>query len=61
MLVLKHHNTSENMEFKNSTELKDFLKMQNPTILKRYKDQLKHLHPDLVVDGIGAAIRIYKK
>lgn len=61
MLVLKHNFTGENMEFKNSTELKDFLKMQNPTILKRYIERLKHVQPDLVVEGIGTAIRIYKK
>lgn len=60
MLVLKHNFTGENIEFQNSTELKDFLKMQNPLMLKIYKNKLKQTHPDLVIDGIGTGIRIYK-
>ena len=60
MLTLKNNSTGENVEFKNSTDLVKFLKLQNPTNLKSYKAQFERLKPDLKIDGIGTAIRIVK-
>jgi len=60
MLVLKHYKTQKDLEFENSTSLIEFLKMQNPTYLKGYKNQFKVLQPMLKITGIGANIRITK-
>lgn len=59
-LVLKHYIKGKDVEFKNSTELKDFLVLQNPKMLARYKTQIKQLHPEIIIDGIGEALRIRK-
>jgi len=61
MLEIVDIKTKEKKEFKNSSELKDFLKMQNPTFLNQYKDEIKNKYKDLVIDGIGDSIRIFKK
>ena len=61
MLVLQDYFTSENLNFQNSSELKEFLQMQNPTVLKKYKEQIKKARSDLIVEGIGTGIRIHKK
>ncbi len=61
MLILKDFFTRENVEFENSTGLIDFLKMQNPTVLRSYKKQFEDIKPDLKIEGIGSNIRICKR
>jgi hypothetical protein len=60
MLEVKNIFTGENVEFKNSTELKEFLKMQNPTIMKQYKQELES-KADIRIVGIGSDVKVLKK
>jgi len=57
---MKHFVTNEKLTFKNAKELREFLQLQNPTALKHYKKELKHLNPLLIVDGLGRGLTIKK-
>jgi hypothetical protein len=61
MLTLKNCFTGENVEFENSTELKEFLSFANPTALKSYKSQLETLQPDIKIVESGSALKICKR
>jgi hypothetical protein len=58
MLTLIDPN-SKKIEFKNSKELKEFLSTQNPGTVKKYKNQIKKIKPELIIDGLGSSLRIY--
>jgi hypothetical protein len=60
MLVVDNCFTGETLEFKNSTELKEFLKFQNPTALRKYKSILSDKLPNIKIDGMGSGIRFLK-
>ena len=57
---MKHFITSKTLKFKNAKELREFLRLQNPTALKHYKQELKRLNPLLVIDGLGRGLKLKK-
>lgn len=57
---MKHKLTNETLEFKDSKEFIHFLKIQNPSFLKYYKEQYKKENKGYFIDGIGKGIVIKK-
>ena len=60
-MILKHWITKKDIEIKTSKELKEFLALCNPSMLKNYKAQLLILKPNIGVTGSGASIELFKK
>lgn len=60
-MIIKSFKTEEDIEIKTPKELKIFLSFCNPTVLKYYKKQIAIVKPDIKIDGIGTAIKLYKK
>jgi len=57
---MNHFVTNQKLTFKNSKELREFLKLQNPTALNHYRKELKRLNPLLIVDGLGRGLTLKK-
>lgn len=60
MLIMKDLYTGEPLEFENSSTLKEFLKMQNPTALVYYK-QIAESSKPIKIYGSGESIVIKAK
>lgn len=58
MLTVTNLKNQIEMQFENSTQLKEFLKFQNPTFLKHYINKISELSPDLSIIGCGEEITI---
>ncbi len=52
--------TNKNLIFKDQDELLDFLKRQNPTFLKFYKEQYEAENVGWIISGMGSRIEIKK-
>lgn len=52
--------TQKPLKFASSKELIAFLRRQNPTFLKRYKEQYHAENPDYSIVGIGSDVKIIK-
>jgi hypothetical protein len=59
-MILKHWQTSDDIEIKTPKELKEFLVKCNPSMLRNYKAQIEILKPDITIKGIGKDIRLFK-
>ncbi len=57
MLLIDFMDDKKTHEFGNSSALKEFLKMQNPTVLNYYKKQAESLFP-IKITGSGNNIHI---
>lgn len=60
-LSIKKYNSTDFVEFANSTELVDFLKTCNPLVLRYYKKELSVKKRDIQVKGIGTNIKLLKR
>lgn len=60
-MILKHWKTDEEIEINTPKELKEFLMLCNPTILSIYKEQLKRLKPDIIVEDCGVGLKLLRR
>ncbi len=60
-MILQQWKTKEDVELRTPKELREFLTMCNPTILKFYISQLEVLKPYIKVEGIGTGIKLLRR
>jgi len=61
MLEITHNIKDETLQFESSKELKEFLKLQNPSQLRLYARKLNIIKPDIEITEFGEMLRIRKK
>lgn len=60
-MILKHWQGGNDIEVKTPKELKEFLMMCNPSMLKVYKEQVHQQRPDIKVDGCGVGLKLLRR
>ena len=60
-MTLQDPISKEDVAISNSTEMKEFLCVQNPTLLRGFKEQIEKERPDIEVVGCGDGVKIVRR